>query len=47
MQSTNGTVEISESLKEVINELNNPQTASALKNLLKKCKDFGCFADGS
>lgn len=46
MQSTNGTVEISESLKEVINELNNPQTASALKNLLKNAKTLDALLMG-
>lgn len=46
MQSTNGTVEISESLKEVINELNNPQTASALKNLLKNAKTLDALLTG-
>lgn len=46
MQSTNGTVEISESLKEVINELNNPQTASALKNLLKNAKTLDAILTG-
>lgn len=46
MQSTNGTVEISESLKQVINELNNPQTASALKNLLKNAKTLDAILTG-
>ena len=46
MQSTNGTVEISDSLKEVINELNNPQTASALKNLLKNAKTLDAILSG-
>ncbi len=46
MQSTNGTVEISESLKEVINELNNPQTASALKNLLRNAKTLDALLTG-
>lgn len=46
MQSTNGTIEISESLKEVINELNNPQTASALKNLLKNAKTLDALLTG-
>ena len=46
MQSTNGTVEISESLKEVITELNNPQTASALKNLLKNAKTLDALLTG-
>ena len=46
MQSTNGTVEISESLKEVINELNNPQTAAALKNLLKNAKTLDALLTG-
>lgn len=46
MQSTNDTVEISESLKEVINELNNPQTASALKNLLKNAKTLDAILTG-
>lgn len=46
MQSTNGTIEISESLKEVINELNNPQTAKALKNLLKNAKTLDALLSG-
>lgn len=46
MQSTNGTVEISESLKEVIAELNNPQTALALKNLLKNANTLDALLTG-
>lgn len=46
MHSTNGNVEISESLKEVINELNDPQTASALKNLLKNAKTLDALLTG-
>ncbi|MBS1793838.1 MAG: DUF1641 domain-containing protein [Acidobacteria bacterium] len=46
MQSTNGTVEISDSLKEVINELNDPQTAAALKNLLKNAKTLDALLTG-
>lgn len=46
MQSTNGTVEISESLKEVINELNNPQTASALKKLTQNAKTLDALLTG-
>lgn len=46
MQSTNGTIEISDSLKEVITELNNPQTASALKNLLKNAKTLDAILSG-
>ena len=34
----NGTIEISDSLKEVIKQLNEPQTASALKNLAKNAQ---------
>ncbi len=38
MQETNGTIEISDSLKDVIHQLNDPQTASALKNLAKNAQ---------
>jgi uncharacterized protein YjgD (DUF1641 family) len=46
MQSTNGTVEISESLKDVIAELNRPQTAAALKNLLKNAQTLDALLSG-
>jgi uncharacterized protein YjgD (DUF1641 family) len=38
MQETNGTIEISDSLKDVIEQLNQPQTAVALKNLAKNAQ---------
>lgn len=38
MQSTNGTIEISPALGEVIAELNRPQTAAALKNLARNAE---------
>lgn len=38
MQNTNGTVEMSEPLKDVIRELNQPQTANALKNLARNAQ---------
>lgn len=38
MQETNGTIEISDSLKDVIQQLNQPQTAAALKNLAKNAQ---------
>lgn len=46
MENTNGTVEISEPLKEVIAELNNPQTALALKNLLKNAQTLDALLSG-
>jgi Uncharacterized conserved protein len=46
MQSTNGTVEISESLKDVITELNKPQTAAALKSLLKNVQTLDALLSG-
>lgn len=46
MQSTNGTVEISDSLKDVIAELNQPQTAAALKNLLKNAQTLDAILSG-
>lgn len=44
MQDTS--VEISDSLKEVIAELNNPQTAEALKNLLKNARTLDALLTG-
>lgn len=38
MQETTDTIEISDSLKDVIRQLNQPQTASALKNLAKNAQ---------
>lgn len=46
MQTTDGAVEISDSLKEVISELNNPQTAAALKNLLKNAQTLDAIVSG-
>lgn len=48
MQSVNGngTIEISDSLKEVIKQLNEPQTASALKNLAKNAQVLDGIVSG-
>lgn len=46
MQTTNGSVEISDSLKEVIAELNKPQTADALKNLVRNAQTIDALVSG-
>ncbi len=46
MQNNNGTIEISDSLKGVIKQLNEPQTAAALKNLAKNAEVLDILVTG-
>lgn len=46
MQSTNGTVQISQPLDDVIKQLNEPQTAAAIKNLAKNAQLLDALVSG-
>ena len=46
MQTTNGTVELSEPLKDVIRQLNQPQTARALQNLARNAQILDLLVQG-
>lgn len=46
MQNNNGTIEISDSLKDVIKQLNEPKTSAALKNIAKNAEVLDVLVSG-